>query len=217
MRSHLRSALLATLMASTVIDAPGAYAASIVFSVANDAGGRPIAAGTIPAGQQMTTSGGTLQVRLDDGSFVSFIGPARFSIGADGRLNVLSGAITVVPGARPTAILLPNGGSATMSGGTSLTISASGTTGMALTGTVTMTGGGDTRAFSPGTAFSIGASGKPVALFRAPAQLVPGGGVQPVALPPVLVQNPAIRGFLAGMRPRCAITSSRNCGAAGPG
>src|SRR4051812_11480364 len=109
MRRFVRNTVTAALIASTALNAPPVLAAHILFAAATDKNGRPIPAGNLPPGQEIATNGGTVQLQMDDGSYVSFVGPARFSISADGRLTVLAGSVTIVPAKGPITINLPGG------------------------------------------------------------------------------------------------------------
>src|SRR4051812_13407891 len=152
MKRFVRNSISAALIASTALSAPPALAATILFAAATDANGHLIAAGNLPAGQEIVTTTGTVQVQLDDGSYVSFVGPARFSIGANGRLTVLAGAVTIVNGKGPITINLP-GGSATFGGGAGFTVGPDGVTGFPMGGPVSVTLAGGTRTFGIGEPF----------------------------------------------------------------
>lgn len=197
MRRFVRNTLTAALIASTALNVPPVLAAKILFAVATDKIGHLISAGNLPPAQEISTNGGTVQIELDDGSHVSIVGPARFSIGTNGQLTVLAGSVTIVPAEGPIAINLP-GGAATLGGAGGFNVGPNGVTGFPMGGPVSLTLAGTTRAFAIGEAFGTSPGGTPIALFRARAQAVPPVHPTPASLPSGLAQNPSFPGLPKG-------------------
>ena len=108
------SALATTLFAIFVPGSP-LWAAELVFSSAADA-----PSGENGDGEQQVSSG-IVQLKLDDGTMVSIMGPARYSLSPDGQLSVASGSFTASAPASgaPRPIVAGNGSQITLKPGSS--------------------------------------------------------------------------------------------------
>ena len=184
-----------------------ADAARILFSSA-------LPAGPVTPGQPVQTKGGTTQVQLDNGAIVSFVGPANFSVGSDGQMQVTSGATTVIANGVVT-IGLP-GGLARVQGLGSFTVTGGDVSGRAAAGaSMALTSGGQTRQVSSGQSFQFALGSVPAQTFAAPAQAVPSSDA---AAPPVQVadsglqQNPAIPAIPQGTPAQVAAYLTANTG-----
>ncbi|NCQ22703.1 MAG: hypothetical protein GW801_15130, partial [Sphingomonadales bacterium] len=127
------SALATTLFAIFVPGSP-LWAAEMVFTSATS--GSP--SGDNGAGEQQIASG-IVQLKLEDGTMVSIMGPARYSLSADGQLSVPSGSFTASApaGASPKPIIAGNGSQIVLKPGSSASgkIASDGSfSGFALTG-----------------------------------------------------------------------------------
>ncbi|WP_017672048.1 hypothetical protein [Blastomonas sp. AAP53] len=167
---------LATTVVILLAHATPAFGADRVFASAG--AGSPSAANG--AGEQQIASG-TVQLRLDDGTLISIVGPARYAIDAGGQIRVLSGSFTAAApqGSLPRPIVAGSGSQVTLSSGgsTSGKIGADGGfSGFALTGSMQIASGGKTRGFSAGNAFRAGAGSPPSAAITAGAQPNRSGG-----------------------------------------
>ncbi|MGV8928845.1 MAG: hypothetical protein ACOH1E_03775 [Brevundimonas sp.] len=165
--------LLAT--ASILVTAPQARAQDFLF------GGQ----GPVPQGQKVQRSEGVTQIRMPNGSVVSFVGPAEFTLNGD-TLAVDRGGVTIAGSAgSPVTLTLPGGGSARVGGAASLTVSGTGVTGNVLGGTIDFGG----QRFSAGQAWAAAPGASPRRVFANAAQASPGavlsqrsGGVVAAAL-----------------------------------
>jgi hypothetical protein len=196
--SHFRVLLLAG--ASAVAVSSAAHATPRVLFAA----GSGVAQGPIAAGQQIAAQGGVTQVQLDSGAVVSFVGPASFSLDANGNLQVQSGALTLGGGTGPTVIGLPNGGSLNTSGGASAAFNVTpggAVTGQVMTGSATVATAGGSQTFGTAQFFQAAPGGAPRQTFAGLApQATPGvniGGYNPV-LNAAIQQNPALATFPLG-------------------
>lgn len=149
---------IGTAMVLLALQGSPAYGADIMFSSAN-----PAAKGTsVPSGDQRVASG-TVQLRLDDGTTVSIVGPATYSVDAGGQLSVLDGAFTAI--APPTGTAMPivtGSGTVALNPGSSVNgkVDAAGSfTGFAVNGTVSVASNGKAQSFSAGSAFQGSATG----------------------------------------------------------
>lgn len=172
------SALATTLFAIFVPGSP-LWAAEMVFSSSGN--GAP--SSDNGAGEQNIASG-IVQLRLDDGTIVSIVGPARYSLSADGQLSVASGSFTASApaGASPKPIMAGKGSRIVLKPGSSANgkIAADGSfSGFALTGSMQVASNGSTRSFSAGKAFKAGNGSRPSAAVTAGTQPNRSGGSTP--------------------------------------
>ena len=163
------SALATTLFAIFVPGSP-LWAAELVFTSA--ASGTP--SGDNGGGEQQIASG-IVQLKLDDGTTVSIMGPARYSLSADGQLSVPSGSFTASAptGTSPKPIIAGNGSQIILKPGSSANgkIAADGSfSGFALTGSMQVASNGSSRSFSAGKAFKSGNGSGPSATVTAGVQ-----------------------------------------------
>ena len=161
---------LVTTLAILLANGTPAWGAERVF--VSSAAGDPSAANN--AGEQQIASG-TVQLRLDDGTLISIVGPARYAIDASGQIRVSGGSFTASApsGGAPRPITAGDGSQITLRPGSSASgkIAADGKfSGFALGGTVQIASGGQTRSFSTGSAFRAGAGSAPAAAVTAGAQ-----------------------------------------------
>jgi len=163
------SALVTTLVI-LLANATPAWGAEPVF--VSPGAGNPSAANG--AGEQQITSG-TVQLRLDDGTLISIVGPARYTIDAGGQISVASGSFTASApqGRTPRPILAGNGSQVTLRPGSSASgkiATDGGFSGFALSGTMQIASSGKSRSFSAGSAFRAGAGSAPSAAVTAGVQ-----------------------------------------------
>jgi len=162
------SALATTLFAIFVPGSP-LWAAELVFSSASEA-----VSGQNGNGEQQIASG-IVQIKLDDGTMVSIMGPARYSLSTDGQLSVSSGSFTASApaGASPKPIIAGSGSQVTLKSGSSANgkIAADGSfSGFALTGSLQVASNGATREFPAGRAFRSGNGAGPSSTITAGVQ-----------------------------------------------
>lgn len=170
--TDVKLATASALVTSLVIllaNAP-AWGADRVFASAN--AGNPSAASN--AGEQQITSG-TVQLRLDDGTLISIVGPARYTIDAAGQISVASGSFTASApqGSTPRPIIAGNGSQVSLRPGSSTSgkIGSDGSfSGFALNGSIAITSAGRARSFTAGSAFRASAGSAPSAAVTAGAQ-----------------------------------------------
>ncbi|NRD90069.1 hypothetical protein C8024_12280 [Sphingopyxis sp. BSNA05] len=122
-----------------------------------------------------------MQLKLDDGTMVSIVGPASYSIGSNGQLSMTSGSFTasVPKGGNPVPILAGNGSQISLRSGSSASgqIAADGSfSGFALSGSMQVSSNGRSRSFSAGSAFRASAGSGPSATVSAGVQPNRSGG-----------------------------------------
>lgn len=169
------SALVTTLAAILIPGSP-VWGAEMVFA-SGDTGSPSPQNG---AGDQQFSSG-TVQLKLDDGTTVSIVGPARYSIDGNGQLTVATGSFTASAptGASTEAILAGNGSQISLRAGSSASgkIAADGSfSGFALSGSMQLSSNGSSRSFSAGSAFRAGSGSGPSAIVTAGVQPNRSGG-----------------------------------------
>lgn len=172
------SALATNLFAIFVPGSP-LWAAELVFSSAADA-----PSGENGDGEQQVASG-IVQLKLDDRTLVSIMGPARYSLSADGQLSVASGSFTASApaSASPRPIIAGNGSQMTLKPGSSANgkIAGDGSfAGFALTGSIQVASNGTTRGFPAGRAFRSGNGSGPSSTVTAGAQPNRSGSATPL-------------------------------------
>ena len=163
------SALVTTLAALLIPGSP-VWGAEMIFA-SGDAGNPSARNG----GGDQQFSSGTVQLKLDDGTTVSIVGPASYSIDANGQLKVATGSFTASApkGAFPKAILAGNGSQISLRAGSSASgkIAADGSfSGFALSGSMQLSSNGSSRSFSAGSAFRAGSGSGPSAMVTAGVQ-----------------------------------------------
>jgi hypothetical protein len=173
------SALATTLFAIFVPGSP-LWAAEMVFS--SPGNGAP--SSDNGDGEQQIPSG-IVQLKLDDGTIVSIVGPARYSLSADGQLSVASGSFTAAApaGSTPRPIFAGNGSQIVLKPGSSANgkIAADGSfAGFALTGSMQVASNGSSRNFQAGKAFKSGNGSGPSAAVTAGTQPNRSGGSTPL-------------------------------------
>jgi len=168
--------------ASALALAVPAEASRVLFATGAKARG----ADDLTPGAMQTVTGGITQIETDVGGIVSFVGAARFSADAD-RLIITQGQFTVTAAANGEPVALEISGTITAliggaTGAATFTIDAAGVlTGRTLGGTVTLTSGGETRRYDPGSAFRAAAGSAPVAIVTAGAQSVSAASGEPAS------------------------------------
>ena len=173
---HRRNTVCAALLAgaSLIALATPASASRVIFSSASV----NTPQGDLPPGP-VEVAGGVTQIATDTGGMISFVGAAKFTIGADGGVSIQSGRVTVAAGSGPVRLSLPGGGEIAVDGAGSAASfgvdSTGAVTGRPLAGSVSITSGGVTRTFASGQAFSAPSGGAAGPLVTA--------GVQPVSAP----------------------------------
>lgn len=174
----LRRIFLSSAAALAFYSAPALAAPTIIGSGA-----------TVPVGQEQSQAAGTTtQIRLDDGSIISFVGAARYTIAADGSLNIISGNVTVLSGANPVRIT-SGSTQVTVTGGSAMNVSAGMITSHVLSGITEIGTGSSTQSFSAGEAWEAD-NGSISQVFAAGPQ-----AVTPVANLQVGVSAAALNGF----------------------
>ena len=167
---------LVTSLAALLIPGSPVWGAEMVFASAD--AGNPSAQN---GGGEQQISSGTVQLKLDDGTMVSVVGPASYSIDANGQLKVASGSFTASApkGGSPKAILAGNGSQISLRSGSSASgkITSDGSfSGFALSGSMQISSDGKSRSFSAGNAFRSSAGSGPSAAVTAGAQPNRSGG-----------------------------------------
>ena len=163
------SAIATTLFAIFVPGSP-LWAAEMIFTSA----GSDAPSGENGTGEQQIGSG-LVQLKLDDGTIVSIVGPARYSLSGDGQLSVASGSFTAAApaGSTPKPILAGNGSQIVLKPGSSANgkIAADGSfAGFALSGSMQVASNGSSRNFQAGKAFKSGNGSGPSAAVTAGTQ-----------------------------------------------
>ena len=161
---------LVTTLAALLIPCSPVWGAEMVYASAN-AGNPSAQNGT---GDQQISSG-MVQLKLDDGTMVSIVGPARYSIDASGQLEVASGSFTASApkGGSPKPILAGNGSQISLRSGSSASgkIASDGSfSGFALSGSMEIASNGKSRNFRAGNAFRASTGSGPSATVTAGAQ-----------------------------------------------
>ncbi|QJB70463.1 hypothetical protein [Parasphingorhabdus halotolerans] len=161
---------LATTLAALLIPGSPLFAAERVF-----ASGDAAAASTDNGAGEQQVGSGIVQLKLDDGTTVSIVGPASYSIDPGGQLKVVTGSFTASApnGSSPRPILAGNGGQVSLRPGSSANgkIAGDGSfAGFALSGSVRIASNGSSRNFRSGSAFRAGAGSGPSAVVTAGAQ-----------------------------------------------
>ncbi len=167
---------LVTTLAALLIPCSPVWSAEMVFASA-DAGNPSVQNG----GGEQQISSGTVQLKLDDGSMISIVGPARYSIDAKGQLKIASGSFTASApkGGTSMPILVGNGSQLSLRSGSSGSgkIAADGSfSGFALSGSMQISSNGRSRNFSAGNAFRASAGSGPAAVVTAGVQPNRSGG-----------------------------------------
>ncbi|ASK87095.1 hypothetical protein [Sphingorhabdus sp. SMR4y] len=167
---------LVTTLAALLIPCSPVWSAEMVFASAS--AGNPSAHNG--GGEQQIPSG-TVQLKLDDGTMISIVGPASYSIDANGQLKIASGGFTAsaAKGATPMPILAGNGSQLSLRSGSSGSgkIAADGSfSGFVLSGSMQISSNGRSRNFSAGNAFRASAGSGPSAVVTAGVQPNRSGG-----------------------------------------
>ncbi|MFB0874258.1 MULTISPECIES: hypothetical protein [unclassified Sphingobium] len=144
------------------------------------------------SGPQSTT-GGTTQVALDDGSLLSFTGAAAFEVTGANEVLVTGGALTARAGAGGVTVRTPAGATMRLSGANaaaSLRVDGGQVSGMPMAGRLSVSSNGATRNFTAGSAFRADGDSAPRAAVTAGAQPVssPGVGGMLIDQPTTLAQ-----------------------------
>ena len=175
-----KASALATTMFAMLVPGSLAWAGEVMFassgaavSAANGAGAQQIASGIV-------------QLKLDDGTLVSLMGPAQYSLAGDGQLTVERGNFTASSpdGSSSMPILAGNGTQIALRRGSAMSgqIGPDGRfSGFALNGTVQVSSNGKARNFGAGRAFRAGGSAGPSAAVTAGVQANRGAGQTPRA------------------------------------
>ena len=178
MKTLSKIAMLAATSVFALQAAPVLAGDILLFSTASGP-----KSGPVPAGEQKIGAG-LVQLRLNDGSTVSIMGPATFEI-AGGQLAVRSGSFTVLsaPGSQ-TSIIAGNGVLLQFyqnSTGNFQIDGSGGVKGFAGVGQVNISGGGSgPRAFTAGMFFNATGNGSTNQIVAAGAQPSPTSLVQQV-------------------------------------
>ena len=144
---------------------------------------------TQPIAQQVPIvqgPGEVRQIRFDDGTIVSFVGEARYTVTGPNSISIESGNVTVLSGSPDFTLNTPSG-VISVDGGTALTVTAGSVTSHVFSGTVSVNAGSGIRTFNAGQAWSSDGS-VVTRQFAAGPQAVPSvqnlqnGGIYAAAL-----------------------------------
>lgn len=140
----LRNVFLTSAAAFITLSAP-AFAAPTVIGTGV----------SVPVNQpQQQADGATTQIRLDDGSIISFVGEADYTITDTGEIVIRSGNVTVLSGSLPLTIRM-DGTVVMVEGGAALAVTDAGLTSHVLGGTTRVSTNGETRTFNTGQAWQV--------------------------------------------------------------
>ena len=151
--SSLRNGCRALLVSASILGL-AAHASAEPFILFSSSG-----ASQLPApGETVTQTGGVTQLKLDDGTVISIVGKASYTLDNGGVFELLSGDITVVtPAGAGASVRLPGGVLASLMPGASAGFSAENgdIDGHAITGTMRIGMGGVGRNFVSGDKLKI--------------------------------------------------------------
>lgn len=103
---------------------------------------------------QVQSSGATTQIRFDDGSVISFVGEANYTIIGDRQIRVEAGNITVLGRSLPLTIVTGST-TITVDGGAAFTLTQGGIRSHVFSGTAGVQTGSETRTYTAGQAWQV--------------------------------------------------------------